>query len=500
MRVADDRLKVLMISAEVAPYAKVGGLGDVVGSLPLALAAAGHEVVVAMPRYGSIDPARYGLTPPDHGFMVTLGWSTSHGFGFYEGRMGSPDLPDAQRPRIIFADNTLLFGAPQVYGATNEHERFLFFSRAALQWCTERGWQPDIVHCHDWHTGIVPHWLRFTLQWDRFWDDAASVFTIHNLAYQGVFGGDYLYRLADVNGTQMLPVEYARFGGAANLMARGIAEADRVNTVSPTYHDEIRTPADGEGLDSVLRERGDAFVGILNGIDTAAWDPAKDTAIPARYGIRNAAKKAVNKAALQEECGLNVEPRAPLIGVVSRLVEQKGFDLVARILDSIVDQGAQLVVLGTGDPLIEAAFRRAAREYPRAVSVRFAFDAAFAARIYAGSDLFLMPSRFEPCGLGQMIAMRYGTIPIVRKTGGLADTVQDYDPSAKAGTGFVFSAYDPFACFAAVMRALETYKHPTHWKTLVVNAMRQDFSWEVSARQYGELYRSARDARHKGAP
>ncbi len=497
---ADDRLKVLMISAEVAPYAKVGGLGDVVGSLPLALAAAGYEVVVAMPRYGSIDPARYDLTPPDHGFMVTLGWTTSHGFGFYEGRMGSPDLPDAQRPRIIFADNTLLFGAPQVYGATNEHERFFFFCRAALQWCNETGWKPDIVHCHDWHTGIVPHWLRFTLGWDRFWDNTATVFTIHNLAYQGVFGGDYLYRLADVNGTQMLPVEYEHFGGAGNLMARGIAEADVVNTVSPTYHDEILTPADGEGLDGELRERGDAFVGILNGIDTAIWNPATDQAISAHYNKRDSAPKAINKAALQEECGLRVDPHAPLIGVVSRLVDQKGFDLVARILDAVVEQGAQLVVLGTGDPLIEAAFRRVAQSRPRDISVRFAFDAAFAARIYAGSDLFLMPSRFEPCGLGQMIAMRYGTIPVVRKTGGLADTVQDYDPSAKVGTGFVFSTYDSFACFAAIVRALETYKHPTAWKRLIVNAMKQDLSWDVSARQYGALYRRARDGRDKDVP
>jgi starch synthase len=498
--VANGRLKVLMVSAEVAPYAKVGGLADVAGSLPLALAAAGHEVVVAMPRYGSIDPARYGLTPPDRGFMVTLGWDTSHGFGFYEGRMGSPDLPDAARPRIIFADNTLLFGAPQVYGAGNEHERFFFFCRAALQWCTATGWKPDIVHCHDWHTAILAHWLRFTLGWDRFWDDTATVFTIHNLAYQGVFGGDDLYRLADINGTQMLPVEYERFGGAANLMARGIAEADMVNTVSPTYHDEVRTPEHGEGLDGLLRARGDTFVGILNGIDTTLWDPASDAAIPARYDLNDPSPKAENKAALQAECGLRADPRAPLIGVVSRLVEQKGFDLVARVLDAVVAQGAQLVVLGTGDPLIEAAFRRVAQTHPDAISVRFAFDAAFASRIYAGSDMFLMPSRFEPCGLGQMIAMRYGTIPIVRKTGGLADTVQDYDPSAHAGTGFVFSSYDPLACFAAIVRALETWKHPTDWRMLVVNAMGQDFSWEVSARHYLTLYERARGIRHKGAP
>ncbi|MCA1668392.1 MAG: glycogen synthase [Thermomicrobia bacterium] len=487
-----------MLSAEVAPYAKVGGLADVAGSLPLALAAAGHEVVVAMPRYGAIDPVRFALDPPMRGLMVTLGWGTSHGFGFFTGRMGADDLPDAARPRIILADNTLLFGAPQVYGLPYEHERFFFFCRAALQWCTENGWQPDIVHCHDWHTAIAIHWLRYALQWDRFWDGTATVFTIHNLAYQGVFGGDYLFGLADVNGTQMLPIEYARFGGAANPMARGIVEADIVNTVSPTYHDEVRTPESGEGLDTILRERGDAFGGILNGINEAVWNPATDPAIAAHYDAENHAAKAENKAALQRDLGLDSDPRAPVIGVVARLVEQKGFDLVATIADRIVDQGAQLVVLGSGDPAIEDAFRLVATERPQRVAVRLGFDARQASRIYAGSDLFLMPSRFEPCGLGQMIAMRYGTIPIVRRTGGLADTVTDYDPLARTGTGFVFDSYDAEACFAAVARALEVYRDPAAWDVLIANAMARDFSWAASARQYTALYRRAAAQHHSG--
>ncbi len=484
-----------MLSAEVAPYAKVGGLADVVGSLPLALAADGHEVVVAMPRYGSIDLDRYALAPPTRGFTVTLGRGTSHGFGFFEGRMGADDLPDSARPRIIFADNTLLFGAPHVYGLPHEHERFFFFCRAALQWCTENSWQPDLVHCHDWHTAITIHWLRYTMQWDRFWDRTATVFTIHNLAYQGIFGSDYLFSLADMSGTHMLPIEYARFGGAANPMARGIVESDVVNTVSPTYHNEIRTPENGEGLDTILRERGDAFVGILNGIDETIWNPATDPAIAVQYDVRNHTAKAGNKAALQDDLGLDGDPRAPVIGVVSRLVEQKGFDLVAQIADRIVDQGAQLVVLGTGDPVIENAFRRVAARRPHRVAVRLGFDARQASRIYAGSDMFLMPSRFEPCGLGQMIAMRYGTIPIVRRTGGLADTVMD-DPLAHAGTGFVFDVYDPEACFAAVARALETYHDPAAWDVLVSHAMARDFSWAVSAHEYAALYQRAVIARY----
>ncbi len=485
-----------MLSAEVAPYAKVGGLADVVGSLPLALAALGHEIVVAMPRYASIDLDRYTLDPPTHGFMVTLGWGTSHGFGFYEGRMGAGDLPERARPRIILADNTILFGAPQVYGLANDHERFFFFCRAALQWCTENGWRPDIVHCHDWHTAVAVHWLRYTMRWDRFWDRTATVFTIHNLAYQGVFGGDYLLGLADIVGTQMLPIEYARFGGAANPMARGIVESDLVNTVSPTYHDEIRTPESGEMLDTILRERGDAFVGILNGIDEAVWNPATDPALAAPYDASDHAAKALNKAALQHDLGLDADPRAPVIGVVSRLVEQKGFDLVAQITDRIVDEGAQFVVLGTGDPAIENEFRRVAAARPTRVAVRLGFDAHQASRIYAGSDLFLMPSRFEPCGLGQMIAMRYGTLPIVRRTGGLADTVTEYDPLAHAGTGFLFDAYDPEACFGAVRWALETYRNPAAWDVLVSGAMTRDFSWAASARQYDALYERAVAARH----
>ncbi|MDQ6905634.1 MAG: glycogen synthase [Chloroflexota bacterium] len=485
-----------MLSAEVAPYAKVGGLADVAGSLPLALADAGHEIVVAMPRYASIDPYRHALDPPTNGFMVTLGWGTSHGFGFYETRMGAETLPDNARPRIIFADNTILFGAPQVYGLANDHERFFFFCRAALQWCTENDWRPDIVHCHDWHTAIAVHWLRYTMQWDRFWDRAATVFTIHNLAYQGVFGGDYLLGLADINGTQMLPIEYARFGGAANPMARGIVESDLVNTVSPTYHNEICTPESGEMLDTILRERGNAFVGILNGIDETVWNPATDPEIAAHYDAGNRAAKAQNKAALQHDLGLDTDPHAPVIGVVSRLVEQKGFDLVARIADRIVDEGAQFVVLGTGDPAIENDFRRVAAQRPNRVAVRLGFDAHQASRIYAGSDLFLMPSRFEPCGLGQMIAMRYGTLPIVRRTGGLADTVTDYDPSAHAGTGFLFDVYDPEACFGAVRWALETYRDPAAWEMLVSGAMARDFSWAASARQYIALYERAVAARH----
>ena len=495
---AETRRRVLMLSAEATPYAKVGGLGDVVGSLPLALAAAGDEIVVAIPRYGSIDPDQYGLSPPERGFMVTLGAATAHGFGFYEGRMGSAALPDDARPRIIFADNTILFGSDQVYGLPNDHERFFFFSRAALQWCTETGWRPDIVHCHDWHTAMAVRWLRYTLQWDRVWDGTATVFTIHNLAYQGVFGGDFLFGLADVNGAQMLPIEYARFGGAANPMARGIVESDMVNTVSPTYHEEIRTPASGEGLDTILRERGDNFVGILNGLDTDIWNPATDRTIPVQYDATHIAGKAADKAALQQSLGLDAEPGTPVIGVVSRLVEQKGFDLVAQIVDQIVDLGAQLVVLGTGDPAVEIEFVRVAADRPNRVAVRLGFDAHQASQIYAGSDLFLMPSRFEPCGLGQMIAMRYGTIPIVRRTGGLADTVHDYDPLAQAGTGFVFDVYDPLACLAAIVRALEAYRDPAAWQMLRVRAMGQDFSWAASGRQYRALYTRALAARHIG--
>lgn len=478
-----------MLSAEAAPYAKVGGLADVVGSLPLALAEMGHQVVVAMPRYGGIDPTHFQLAPPQDGFMVALR-GAAHGFGFYTGQMGDETLPGDRRPRIIFADNTILFGGPDVYGAANEHERFFFFCRAALQWCTHTGWRPDIVHCHDWHTAIAVHYLRYTLSWDRFWATTRTVFTIHNLAYQGTFGGDDLFNLADLDGTRMLPIEYERFGGNANPMARGIVESDAITTVSPTYRDEILTPSGGEGLDGVLRGRGDRFVGILNGIDTSAWNPATDARLTAPFDADDRAGKAANKATLQAQTGLDISPRTPLIGVVSRLVEQKGFDLVARIAQAVIAEGAQLVVLGTGDPAIEAVFRDLARAFPRQVAAYLTFDAILSERIYAGSDMFLMPSRFEPCGLGQMIAMRYGTIPIVRRTGGLADTVSDHDPATHTGTGFVFARYDPLACFAAVVRALETYRNPSEWAGLQARGMRRDFSWGNSARAYSAVYQS----------
>ncbi len=485
----NDNVRVLMLSAEAAPYAKVGGLADVAGSLPLAFADAGHEVVLAVPRYGAIDPDRYALTPPSDGFMVDLR-GTAHGFGFYSTRMGDPAVPDPHRPLAIFADNSLLFGGTTIYGAANEHERFFFFCRAALQWCSHNGWRPDIVHCHDWHTAIAVHYLRYTLAWDRFWDETRTVFTIHNLAYQATFGGEYLFGLADVDGERMLPVEYARFGGACNPMARGIVEADAVTTVSPTYRNEIVTPFGGEGLDEILRERGERFIGILNGIDTTVWNPATDARLAATFSADDRNGKAVNKTALQAQAGLEISADTPLIGIVSRLAEQKGFDIVAQVAQAIAEQGAQIVVLGTGDPAIEAAFRSLAAAYPGRVAAFLTFDAILSERIYAGSDLFLMPSRFEPCGLGQMIAMRYGTIPVVRRTGGLNDSVRAYDPVARTGTGFIFDRYEPLACFGAVVRALEVYRDRAAWDELRERAMRQDFSWSVSAQTYLALYES----------
>ncbi len=481
-------LKVLMLSAEVAPYAKVGGLADVAGSLPLALAATGHDVVTIMPRYGAINPARYDLHPPQWGTPVTLGTlgTTTRGFGFYEGRMGAV-APGVPRPRILFADNGDLFGEPQVYGLPDEHERWFFFCRAALQWCTTTRWRPDVVHCHDWHTALAVHLLRYTLRWDRFWDGVRTVFTIHNLAYQGLFDDDRLFAMADINRALLMPVERAN-GGSANPMARGIAEADAVTTVSPTYRDEIVTPAYGEGLESLLAGRDDRLFGILNGIDMRVWDPARDMSLAATYSADQPEGKAANKAALQRAAGLDVEPNAPLIGVVARLVEQKGFDLVAPIGRDLVRSGAQLVVLGTGDAAIEGAFRALATEFPTRVAAYLAFDGALSERIYAGSDIFLMPSRFEPCGLGQMIAMRYGTIPVVRRTGGLADTVTEYDPKTESGTGFLFSAYDPAECLGALLRAMGVFRDGKRWASLMGRAMRRDASWEASAREYERVY------------
>jgi starch synthase len=482
-------LRILFISAEVAPYAKVGGLADVAGSLPKALRALGHDVRVIMPRYGQIDPSQYGLQPVLDAFQVSF--------------------PDREEPAslwqttldggvpVYLVESEHYFAREAIYGYQDDGERFLFFSRAALEVPRQLDWQPDILHCNDWHTAIIPCLLKTTLEDDPFYAGAASIFTIHNLAYQGIFDQKIL-AITGLSGSWLQP----QIGGRCSeldLMSQGILYADVVNTVSPTYAQEILTPEYGEGLDPVLKYRKGRLFGILNGLDTNAFNPATDPHLAARYDVDNLDRKAENKLALQREGGLVEAAAIPLVGIVSRLADQKGFDLLESIVEPVLRQtGVQLALLGTGDEHYQDLFRRLRERHPEQAFVALTFDAALAQRIYAGADIFLMPSRYEPCGLGQMIAMRYGTVPVVRRTGGLADTVSDYRPPDGEGDGFVFEEYSSWACFVALIRAIESYRRQDEWRTLQRRGMRTDFSWTVSAQRYIALHEKARQFKAAG--
>jgi starch synthase len=471
-------MDILFVSSEVAPWSKTGGLGDVAGALPRALAARGHAVSVVTPRYGSIDPSREGLQPLHRairvrGEPVTL-WV----------RKG--------RPSVYFVEHERFFGSRGgLYGDTHgdygdNAERFAFLARAALAAPAALGLSPRIVHLNDWQTGLLPFLLRQEHGSDLAVGRARTVFTIHNLAYQGIFSKD----LVPVLGLpwEAFRYEAMEFWDKLSFMKAGLTFADALTTVSPTYAREILTPEGGAHLDAVLRHRAGELTGILNGIDLAEWDPAADPHLPARFSAADLSGKAVNKAALQRELGLPVRADVPLVGMVGRLAEQKGVDLVAAALPAIARHDVQLALLGSGQRELEEAFARAAREHPDRVAARIGFDEGLAHRIEGGADVFLMPSRFEPCGLNQMYSLRYGTVPVVRAVGGLEDTVEDYD-GADRGTGFKFREYAPHALLLAVRRALDVYRDRRAWRGLLLRGMAQDNGWDRSAAGYEALYR-----------
>ena len=476
-----------MLAAECTPYAWTGGLGDVVGSLPKALRNLGADVRVALPHYGSIDPAVHTVRATGGSFTVSMNGVT---------RRGSVGLVEqCPFPLYLIGSDDYFAKRPNLYGYPDDGHRFVFFSRGALEATRTLEWQPDVVHCHDWHAGLVPNWIHAARSNGAHSNGPATVLTIHNLAYQGHFGEELLHAAGLADGGFLEHPTDPELTPRLILLARGIRYADAVNTVSSTYAREILTPAYGERLDALLRERQDGITGIVNGIDTVAFDPAADPHLAANFSLRDMTPRAQNKAALQRELGLPVEAGTPLLGMVSRLADHKGLDLLAPVLPHIVDRGAQLVVLGTGDPRYHELLTNAAREHPRHIAVALRFDPPLAQRIYGGSDMFLMPSRHEPCGLGQLIAMRYGSVPIVRATGGLADTVVDFDARTQQGTGFVFARYDPIDFFGAIARGLETYRHPDAWGALMRQAMAHDASWDTAARAYLDLYRRALDSR-----
>lgn len=478
--------RILMIASEGVPYVKTGGLADVIGALPQALRRLGHDVRVVLPRYKNIDPERWHLRTVVEDLRVPINQDVEH--------VRVLEAPASDDVPIYFIDAEHYFGREKLYGYNDDGERFILFCRAALELVRALEWAPDILHCHDWHTAIIPNWTKTIYRDDPLFAHTATVYTIHNLAYQGIFG----YRILEVAGVAeegFLYPEVPELANVVDLMGRGVLFADVVSTVSPRYAREILSPEFGERLDPVLRERRDRLYGILNGIDIKENDPATDPHITAHYDAFSLEQRAANKRALQDFAKLPVQPRTPLIGIISRLTDQKGFDLLDQIAIPLIEQGIQLVVSGTGDQHYHTMFQRLAARYPQQVSIHLTFSLEVSQRIYAGSDMLLMPSRFEPCGLTQMLAMRYGSIPIVHRTGGLADTVQEYDPDNDAGNGFSFTRYDPFHLFAAVVRALEVYRIPSLWQGLMQRAMLADYSWDASAEQYVALYRRAQELR-----
>jgi starch synthase len=452
-------LRILFCACEAAPFVKTGGLADVAGSLPAALGELGHEIRVVMPKFRGIKKKRHEVS---------------------------------SKVSYEFIENDAYFDRPAPYGDEkgdypDNLERFSFYSRSALDWAKAAGFKPDIVHSHEWQTGLVPIDLKTLRARDSFFSGVKTLFTIHNLAYQGLFPLDDFRALGLPD--EVLTSRGIEYWGRGSLMKGALVFSDMLSTVSPTYAKEIRTPQHGCGLDAILKKRSGDLIGILNGIDAAAWNPETDTRLKERYSWRNPGGKLANKRELQAIYGLSQDDQAPLFGLVSRLVEQKGLDIVMKAFDRLMALGVQIALLGTGEEKYHRFFEKMNEKYSGRFAARLKFDAVLAEKVYAGSDFFLMPSRFEPCGLGQMISFRFGTLPVVHKTGGLADTVSDCSRNPLGGNGFVFSPFKEEPFLEAVKRAAKTFTNAKKMHALSRRVMKLDFSWKKSAERYDALYR-----------
>jgi starch synthase len=477
-------VSILMVGSEALPFSKTGGLADVLGALPLALGVLGHRVTLVTPKYRGVQAQ--GTTR-----MIQVS-----GIGGVVAETRIIEQPLAENVKAVLVDRPELFDRDSLYGTGGDYpdnpRRFAFLSRAALEYALQSGETFDILHAHDWQAGLAPVYLRTRYAEEPRLSGMTAIFTIHNLAYQGNFPPDWLAPLE--LGPEMLSMDAMEFWGQISLLKGGIVFSDSVTTVSPTYAREIQTKEYGSGFDGILAARSADLHGILNGIDTDRWDPRRDPFLPEPYDEYTLEKKDAARRALIDllSPGMTVEQlERPLVGIVSRLVDQKGFDLLEELVPMLPSYGS-FAVLGTGDPRYEKMLRELALAYPTRLAVKIGFDESLAHLIEGAADIFLMPSYFEPCGLNQMYSMRYGTVPVVRATGGLDDTVTDYNDAAESGTGFKFRPYTPAALLDAMTRAKTVFANPSNWKRLQVAGMRQDFSWDRSAREYVKLYESAR--------
>ncbi len=480
--------KILIAASEIVPFAKTGGLADVAGALPKALKALGHDVRCVMPLYSCVDREAYGIKDTGREAWIDIALC-GHRAGIMESVIPGTDIP------VYFIENPEFFDREEIYRTPygeywDNAERFMFFSRAVVEMIKAVDFKPDVIHCNDWHTSLIPVYLKTAYAWDRnVYGNTATVFSIHNIAYQGVFDRSKLSHAGLPD--SLYNMHEMEFYGGVNFMKGGAAFSDIVSTVSRRYCEEVKTPEFGYGLDGLLTARGEDFKGVLNGIDYEVWNPAIDKLLPFYYDMDSLEQKEEIKEELLKENGLNYSPAVPVIGMITRLDDQKGLGFVSAIIEEMMKINLQLVILGTGEERYHSMFWHLRERFPDRIGLNLKFDNRMAHLIYAGCDMFLMPSYFEPCGLGQLISLKYGTVPIVRETGGLADTVRHYNFNKKQGNGFTFQGFNPWDLFLAIRVGVDSFKNRNCWRKIMLNGMKENFSWEHAAAEYVLLYEAA---------